>query len=411
MAASESTDPVNPDHDVYGEYGPGGGWMRAETTGGILLIIGAFLALAWANTPWRDTYFDVAGYVVGPESLHLDLTIAEWAADGLLAIFFFVVGVELKAEFVTGSLRHPRKASLPIIAAAGGMAAPALIFTGVILVSGEDALRGWAIPTATDIAFALAVLAVVGRGLPTAMRTFLMTLAVVDDLLAITIIAIFYTDDLSFLAFGGMLIPLALFALLVQKRITAWYVLAPIAIVCWVLMHASGVHATIAGVLLGFTVPAILRKDEAHSLTHQFEWALRPLSQCLALPVFAFFSAGVSIADAGGFGALLTDPVAIGVASGLVLGKIIGIWGTVAILVRTTKMHLEEGVTASDMLALAMLAGIGFTVSLLITELAFGHHAHGDHARIAVLAASVIAAAIGSVAIRLRIRARRNAAT
>ncbi|HLR84289.1 MAG TPA: Na+/H+ antiporter NhaA, partial [Nocardioidaceae bacterium] len=237
MSSSES---IDPDHDVYGAYGSGGGWMRAETTGGILLIIGAFLALAWANTPWGDIYFDIAGHVVGPESLHLDLTIAEWAADGLLAIFFFVVGVELKAEFVTGSLRHPGKAGLPIIAAAGGMVAPALIFTGVILVSGEDALRGWAIPTATDIAFALAVLAVVGRGLPAAMRTFLMTLAVVDDLLAITIIAIFYTDDLSFIAFGGMLIPLAVFAFLVQKRVTSWYVLAPIAIICWVLMHASG---------------------------------------------------------------------------------------------------------------------------------------------------------------------------
>ena len=408
MTSSENTDPVNPDHDVYGTYGSGGGWMRAETTGGTLLIIGAFLALAWANTPWGDAYFDIASTVVGPEALHLDLTISEWAADGLLAVFFFVVGVELKAEFVTGSLRHPRKAALPIIAAVGGMTAPAIIFATVILVSGEDALRGWAIPTATDIAFALAVLAVVGRGLPAAMRTFLMTLAVVDDLLAITIIAIFYTTDISFLALLGMLVPLALFGFLVQKRITAWYVLVPIAIVCWGLMHASGVHATVAGVLLGFTVPAILRKDEKHALTHRFEYALRPLSQCLALPVFAFFSAGVSIADAGGIDSLITDPVAIGVTSGLVLGKVIGIWGTVAILVRTTKMHLEDGVTSADMLALALLAGIGFTVSLLVTELAFGHHAHGDHARIAVLVASVLAAVGGSIALRARIRARRT---
>ena len=407
--AAEHTDPVNPDHDVYGAYGSGGGWTRAETTGGTLLIIGALIALAWANTPWREAYFDLQSYVIGPESIHLDLSLAEWAADGLLAVFFFVVGVELKAEFVTGSLRHPRKAALPIIAAVGGMTAPAIIFTTVVLVSGEDALRGWAIPTATDIAFALAVLAVVGRGLPTAMRTFLMTLAVVDDLLAITIIAIFYTDDLSFLAFAGMLVPLALFAFLVQKRVTAWYVLAPIAIVCWVLMHASGVHATIAGVLLGFTVPAILRDGEQHAMTHRFEYALRPLSQCLALPVFAFFSAGVSIADAGGVDSLVTDPVAIGVTAGLVLGKILGIWGTVAVLVRTTKMHLEEGVTTADMLALAMLAGIGFTVSLLVTELAFGHHPHGEHARIAVLAASFIAAVAGAVMVRMRLRARRTA--
>lgn len=408
MTSPESTEPQNPDHDVYGTYGPGGGWMRAETTGGTLLILGAAIALAWANTPWNAVYFDIAGYVVGPASLHLDLTIAEWAADGLLAVFFFVVGVELKAEFVTGSLRHPRRAALPIIAAIGGMTAPAVIFTLVVLVSGEDGLRGWAIPTATDIAFALAVLAVVGRGLPAAMRTFLMTLAVVDDLLAISIIAVFYTTDISLLALAGMFVPLAVFGFLVQRRITAWYVLVPLAVVCWTLMHASGVHATVAGVLLGFTVPAILRDDERHALTHRFEYALRPLSQCLALPVFAFFSAGVSVAGAGGIGALLTDPVAIGVTAGLVVGKILGIWGTVAALVRTTRMELEEGVTPADMVALAMLAGIGFTVALLVTELAFGHHPHGDHARLAVLTASAIAAAGGSVAVRLRIRARRT---
>ena len=192
---------------------------------------------------------------IGPAALHLDLTLAQWAADGLLAIFFFVAGLELKREFVAGDLRSPRRAVLPVAAAVGGMVLPALVFIAVNARAAPGNLAGWAIPTATDIAFALAVLAVVGTALPTALRTFLLTLAVVDDLLAITIIAVFYTADLHVLPLALAALPLAVFAVLVQRRVRSWWLLLPLAVATWALMHASGVHATVAGVLLGFTVP------------------------------------------------------------------------------------------------------------------------------------------------------------
>ena len=167
--------------------------LRAETVGGVLLVAAAAVALIWANSPWSDVYRELSGLRVGPSALHLDLTLAQWASDGLLAIFFFVAGLELKREFVAGDLRDPRRAMLPVAAAVGGMAVPALIYVAFNASAGSDALAGWAIPTATDIAFALAVLAIISTHLPAAMRTFLLTLAVVDDLLAIVIIAVFYT--------------------------------------------------------------------------------------------------------------------------------------------------------------------------------------------------------------------------
>ena len=194
-------------------------WVTMETTSGILLMVAAAIALIWANSPWREGYAALAETTVGPESLHLNLTLATWAADGLLAIFFFVVGVELKQELVAGSLRKPREAAVPVFAAIGGMLFPALLFTLIILVSGDStALGGWAIPTATDIAFALAVLAIFGRGLPRALRTFLLTMAVVDDLLAIIIIALFYTESIDLLSLLFSLIAIVLFAVVVRSR-------------------------------------------------------------------------------------------------------------------------------------------------------------------------------------------------
>src|SRR3954451_18234884 len=191
--------------------------LRRETVGGALLLVGTVLALAWANSPWSDSYVALRDTTVGPAALHLDLSLGAWAADGLLAIFFFVAGLELKREFVAGDLRDPRRAALPVAAAVGGMAVPALLYALVNLGAGAGALAGWAIPTAPEIAFALAVLAVVSTHLPTALRTFLLTLAVVDDLLAITIIALFYTSDLQPLWLLLSFVPLAIFALLVQR--------------------------------------------------------------------------------------------------------------------------------------------------------------------------------------------------
>lgn len=379
-------------------------WVSRETTGGALLIGAALLALLWANSRWRDAYTTLSETVVGPASigslpLHLDLSLETWAADGLLAIFFFVVGVELKQEFVAGSLRSPRQAGVPMLAAVGGMAVPAVIFTAVVLLAGDDgALHGWAIPTATDIAFALGVLAVFGRGLPTAIRTFLLTLAVVDDLLAIVVIAVFYTADLRIGFLGLALVAVALFAVLVRARRTRWWLLVPVAVVAWVLVHESGVHATIAGVLLGFTVPALVVHGETESRTHRFEHALRPFSQGIALPVFAFFAAGVTFV--GGGGDVLGQPVVLAIVLGLVLGKLVGVLGVTALVTRFTPLRLAPGIGVRDLLPVGLLGGIGFTVSLLIAELSFPDSTHTDAAKIAVLAASTFAAALAAVALR-----------
>ena len=266
--------------------------LRKETVGGVLLIIGALAALVWANSPWSAAYETIRDTRVGPSALHLDLTLGTWAADGLLAIFFFVAGLELKREFVAGDLRDPRRAALPVAAAVGGMAVPALAYVVVNLGAGDGALSGWAIPTATDIAFALAVLAVISTHLPVALRTFLLTLAIVDDLLAITIIAVFYTASLAVTPLLLALVPLAAFGFLVQRRIRSWWLLLPLAALTWVLVHESGVHATVAAVLLAFTVPVARSAgaggpDAGPGLVEHFEHRFRPLSAAVAVSVFA----------------------------------------------------------------------------------------------------------------------------
>ncbi|ANY09249.1 Na+/H+ antiporter NhaA [Pseudonocardia sp. HH130630-07] len=373
--------------------------LRAETVGGGLLVGAAVVALLFANSPWRGAYTGLAGFTLGPAALHLDLSLATWAADGLLAIFFFVVGLELKREFLAGDLRDPRRALLPVAAAVGGMIAPALIYVA-INAGDPDALAGWAIPTATDIAFAVAVLAVIGSSLPSALRMFLLTLAVVDDLLAITIIAIFYTDELSFGPLLLSLLPLGLFALAVHRGVRAWWLLLPLAAVAWALVHASGVHATVAGVLLGFAVPVLGRHGV---LNERFEHTWRPISAGFAVPVFAFFAAGVSVVDGGGLGAALRDPVTLGIVAGLVLGKTIGVLGATWLVQRFTRAELSEDLGWWDLLGLAQLAGIGFTVSLLVGELAFGTGTpQDDHVKIGVLGGSLLAAVLATVLLRIR---------
>jgi Na+:H+ antiporter, NhaA family len=377
--------------------------LRTETTGGLLLVGTAALALVWANSPWRGAYTALADVTVGPAALHLDLTLATWAADGLLAIFFFVAGLELKREFVAGDLRDPRRAALPVAAAVGGMTAPALLY--VLWNLGDAAtLVGWAIPTATDIAFALAVLAVISTHLPSALRVFLLTLAVVDDLLAIVIIAVFYTADLQWVPLAGALAPLAVFALLVHRRVRSWWLLLPLAVATWVLVHESGVHATVAGVLLGFAVPVRRRAaGPGPGLAEHFEHRFRPLSAGVAVPVFAFFASGVSVVDGGGIGAALRDPVTLGVVTGLVVGKTVGILAGTWLTQRFTRAELAEGLSWWDVFGLSLLAGIGFTVSLLIGELAFGAgSAADDHVKIGVLLGSLVAAALAAVVLRLR---------
>jgi len=386
--------------------------LRTETFGGGLLLLGAVLALLWANSPWADSYAALASWVPWPggSDLHLDLDLATWAADGLLAIFFFVVGLELKREFVAGDLRDPRRAALPVVAAIGGMIVPALIYVGINLAAGGENLRGWAIPTATDIAFALAVLAVIGSHLPQGLRAFLLTLAVVDDLLAITVIAIFYTGDFKLTPLLVALLPIALFGLLVQRRKTWWWALIPLAVVAWTLVHESGVHATVAGVLLGFTVPVLRgREGDRHGLAEHLEHRWRPVSAGFAVPVFAFFAAGVSLRGAD-LGAVITDPIVVGIVAGLVLGKVLGIFGSTFLLARFTRAELDRDITWTDLLGVSLLAGIGFTVSLLIGELAFEGGAADDNVKAAVLTGSLIAALLASIVLIRRNKAYRRIA-
>ena len=388
--------------------------LRRETVGGALLLAAAVVALVWANSPWADGYIGLRNFTVGPSALHLDLTLGEWAADGLLAIFFFVAGLELKREFVAGDLRDPRRAALPVVAAVAGMAGPVALFVVVNLGAGSEALQGWAIPTATDIAFALAVLAVISTHLPTALRTFLLTLAVVDDLLAITIIAIFYTRELQPGFLAAALLPLGLFAVLVQRRVRSWWLLIPLAAGTWALVHASGVHATVAGILLAFAVPVVRSQaaggpDAGPGLAEHFENRIRPLSAGFAVPVFAFFAAGVTIGGWSGLTASLTDTVALGIIAGLVAGKTIGIFGATYLMARFTKASLDDELSWVDVFGMAALAGIGFTVSLLIGDLAYGVGSErDDHVKVGVLTGSLLAAMIAAVILRARNRTYRR---
>lgn len=376
--------------------------LRQERAGGVVLLVGTVAALVWANV-WPESYETVSSTVVGPEALHLDLSLAAWATDGLLAIFFFVIGLELAREITVGELRRPARAVVPIVAAVGGMLVPAVLYVVVNLQEGGD-LRGWAIPTATDIAFAVAVFAIVGRSLPAALRAFLLTLAVVDDLLAITVIGVFYTEDVAvgWLLGGAALV--AVFAVLIRRGLLSPWLLLPVAFAAWACVHASGVHATIAGVALGLVVPAgpvgtqralRLPHPPAITLAERWEHRWRPVSAGFAVPVFALFAAGVPL-SAAILRSAVDDPVAQGVALGLVVGKPVGIVATTWLLARFTRASLARGLGWGDVLAVGAVGGIGFTVSLLVGELAFGDGSvHDEHVVVAVMAASLVAALVG----------------
>ncbi|MFY9262422.1 MAG: Na+/H+ antiporter NhaA [Actinomycetaceae bacterium] len=380
--------------------------LRNETFAGFVLILGAVVALIWANSPARDVYATMSEYVVGPEALGLNINIATWAADGLLALFFFTVGLELKHEFVVGALRDVRQALVPILAAVFGMIGPMSVYIVVQLIRGSGNFDGWAVPVATDIAFALAVLGLFGKGLPASLRTFLMTLAVVDDLLGILIIAIFFSSGLNFVMLGLSFLMIAVFGVLVQKRIMKWYLLWPVGILAWYFMFASGIHATISGVALGMMVPAIMNKDEHESLTEVLTEKFNTAVSGFVLPIFAFFAAGVNVVDnEGGFGATLADPVAQGIYLGLPVGKVIGIFGGTFIMVKFLKLKLGEGMRLADVFAVSFVAGIGFTVSLLIATLSFisypADDPTGPNARLAVILGTAISLVFGAIALRI----------
>ena len=381
-------------------------WAALDTTSGALLLVSAAIAVTWANSPWRESYHRLLEVKFGPASLHLHLSLGEWAADALLAIFFFVVGVELKHEFVAGSLREPRLAGVPIAAAVGGMVTPALFYVIVVAVGDPAALHGWAIPTATDIAFALGVLAIFGRGLPLALRTFLLTLAVVDDLLGITVIATFYTEHIDILALIGAITCVVAFGVLVRLSRRWWIALLPLALVAWALMHASGVHSTVAGVLLGFTVPALAIRGESLPRTTVFDEAIRPYSAALALPLFAFAAAGVTVIGGSG----LVQAASIGIVVGLVAGKVIGVLGATWLMTRFTPLRLPDSIGIRDLLPIGMLTGVGFTVALLIAELSFDAEddPHAAAAKAAILLGSVLSAGLAAALLRWDARLARD---
>jgi NhaA family Na+:H+ antiporter len=380
--------------------------LQRETTGGFLLLLAAATALLWANIA-PDSYDSLTEFTIGPEALNLDLSLATWAKDGLLAIFFLVVGLELKRELTIGELSNPAESILPMVAAVCGMVVPCLIYVVINTVWDGDT-SGWAIPAATDIAFALAVLAVIGSALPTPLRAFLLTLAVVDDLLAILIIAIFFTAEIVDWALLASLAGLGVYFVLQQLRVRSAFVYIPLGLAIWALMHESGIHATIAGVAIGLLTRVTTDPGEAESPAERVEHRVRPYSSTIAVPVFALMAAGVTV-NAETLNDVLTSPIGIGIIAGLVIGKPIGVAGGTWITVRYTNARLAPGISWSDIIGVGLLAGIGFTVSLLITELAFeGSSDLAELGKTGVLLASLLSALLAALVLVVRNRSHKR---
>lgn len=380
-----------------------GDFFRTETVGGLFLLGAAILALICANSPLYDAYESLRDQVVGPSALDLDLSLGDWAKDGLLAVFFFIAGVELKREMVLGDLSDRKKAALPIIAAIGGVIVPACILLGIGWGSpGID--QAWAIPIATDIAFALGVLSLTAKNIPATARVFLLSLAVVDDLIGIAVIAFVFATGIAIGWLLAVVASLAVYWFAQYRRITTPFLYVPLALLTWVFMHSSGIHATIAGVALGLLTRVRRDRGEDEAPATRLAERITPWSAGLCVPVFAFFAAGVHV-DGQLLGELGSDRIAIGITVGLVVGKTVGIFGASWLAIKAGVAHIPRGLQYLDMLALSILGGIGFTVSLLIAELSLSGLQHGDAvemAKIAVLAGSLIAAVLGSIAMMLR---------
>ncbi|MFG1640697.1 Na+/H+ antiporter NhaA [Amycolatopsis sp. NPDC049252] len=369
-------------------------YLRTETTGGLILLGATAVALLWANSPLRESYDALRDFRLGPELLHLNLTIGDWAKDGLLALFFFVAGLELKRELVIGELSRFRQAVLPVVAAVGGMIVPALVALGVGWgTPGID--RAWAIPVATDIAFALGVLALTASNLPSSARVFLLSLAVVDDLGAIIVIAVVFTTGFDLVAVGVAVVALALYAYLQHRRVRTPWIYVPLALVTWVAVHSAGIHATIAGVALGLLTRVRADEGEAEAPALRLEHRLQPWSAAVAVPLFALFAAGISVSG-DSLGQVLTTALPLAVLAGLLVGKVVGIFGASWLAVRLKVAEKPRDVGWRDIGALSVLGGVGFTVSLLIAELALPGDA-SELAKAAVLIASGIASLLAAV--------------
>ncbi|GAB2651731.1 Na+/H+ antiporter NhaA [Kribbella swartbergensis] len=374
--------------------------LRTETVGGLLVLTAAAAALVWANSPWSESYHQVRDAHFGISALGLDLSVGHWTADGLLAIFFLVAGIELKRELVVGELRTPATAALPVVAAVCGMAIPAAFYLATTAI-GQGSPNGWAVPMATDIAFALAVLAVLSTHLPSALRAFLLTLAVVDDLGAILVIALFFTAELNPLALGGAVAGLVVFHLLQRFRVRGWWWYVPLGLTIWALTYNGGIHATVAGVAMGLLIRTTRGRSERASPAERTEHLLRPLSAGVAVPLFALFAAGVTVSTQA-LGEVFTRPEPLGVVLGLAVGKTLGIFAGTYLAARFTRADLNPDLAWADVFALAVLAGIGFTVALLLGDLAFTDPADAERIKAAVLVGSLIAAAVAAALIKRR---------
>ncbi|WP_084436770.1 Na+/H+ antiporter NhaA [Aldersonia kunmingensis] len=368
-------------------------YLRTETVGGTILLAAAAVALLWANT-FGNSYVTVRDWAFGPEALHL--SIGEWTQDGLLAVFFFVAGLELKREFVVGELADRKRAALPVIAACGGVVVPAII-AAAIGWGTPGMEQGWAIPVATDIAFALGVLALTGSRIPASARVFLLSLAVVDDLLAIVLIAVLFTATIAFGWLLAAVAAVAAYSWAQHARISTALLYVPLAAFAWFALYSSGVHPTLAGVALGLMTRVRRDPNEEFAPAARLEHRLQPISAGLCVPLFALFAAGVPI-NATVLGDMFTDPVALAVIVGLLVGKPLGIFGVSRLATWLGVATRPTGLADRDMFALSVLGGIGFTVSLLIAELALEHEPGSvvDTAKAAVLSASLIAGLLGS---------------
>ena len=418
-------------------------FIQTEVAGGIVLLVAAAVALIWANSPWNDSYFDLWRDTQISVDFHIfsaSEDLQHWANDLLMVVFFFVVGLEIKRELLHGELAGPRKAALPAAAALGGMAVPALIY--IALNTGENSVDGWGIPMATDIAFALGVLALVGKRIPSRLRVFLLALAVVDDIGAIVVIAVFYTDTLALDSLGIAAAVVALIVVLQAFGVRGTMLYLLLGLCLWAAVYQSGVHATIAGVILGLLTPAQARIDpatyaasmddllrdyrqatedsdeerreatlgEIEELTtgrsaplERLERLLHPWSSFVVIPIFALANAGIDLSG-GVLSDAATSSVTYGVALGLIAGKLAGVLGVTWLAVRLRLADLPAGVTWPHLLGVALLAGIGFTVSLFISGLAFERAELVDEAKIGVFAASIVAGAAGFAFLRILTR-------
>lgn len=372
-------------------------FIATETSGGLVLLVAALAALAWANSPWSDGYQRLWDRTLFTGPLGVSLDLRHWVNDGLMTIFFFVVGLEIKRELVAGELSSPRKAMLPALAALGGMIVPAAAYLAVN--AGTAEVRGWGIPMATDIAFALGALALFGRSLPSSLRVFLLSLAIVDDIGAIMVIAVFYTGGVDVAPLAIAVALLGVVAALPRAGLAQppLYVLVGVGV--WFAVHAAGIHATLAGVAVGLLVPARAERDSDASLAERIERALHPWSGYVIVPLFALANAGVALSS-DSVSASLGSRLGAGIVAGLVAGKLAGISGTVWLVGRTGLSPLPEGARRRDLNGVAALAGIGFTVSLFIAGLAFSNQQQADQAKIAVLTGSLLASALGAAILR-----------